>query len=158
MNDAWKDLYKKPQETDVQHTGPLLFYTELVIDHANHPRNVGELEDADGEVILGDPECGDQIKIGIKICDNRITDIKFKSNGCAGAIATNSMMTELAKGKTIEEALQLTDDDVIIALGGIPERKKNCSLMGVTGLRNAIEDCYKKGRLRPENTREESVA
>jgi nitrogen fixation NifU-like protein len=158
MNDAWKDLYKKPQETDVQHTGPLLFYTELVIDHANHPRNVGELEDADGEVILGDPECGDQIKIGIKICDNRITDIKFKSNGCAGAIATNSMMTELAKGKTIEEALQLTDDDVIIALGGIPERKKNCSLMGVTGLRSAIEDCYKKGRLRPENTREESVA
>jgi nitrogen fixation NifU-like protein len=124
MNDAWKNLYKKPQEPDVEHTGPLLFYTELVIDHFTNPRNVGELENPDGEVLLGDPECGDQMKIGIKICGNRITDIKFKSNGCAGAIATSSMMTELAKGKTIEEALQLTDDDVVLALGGVPERKK----------------------------------
>jgi nitrogen fixation NifU-like protein len=148
MNDEWKYLYKKQQETDVQHAGPMLFYTELVIDHSTNPRNVGEMEDADGEVILGDPECGDQMRIGIKICDNRITDIKFTSNGCAGAIAASSMMTELAKGKTIEEALQLTDDDIIIALGGIPERKKNCSLMGVTGLRSAIEDCYRKGVLK----------
>ena len=148
MNDAWKNLYKKPQEPEVQHTGPLLFYTELVIEHFTNPRNVGEMEAADGEVVLGDPECGDQMKISIKICDNRITDIKFKSNGCAGAIAASSMMTELAKGMTIEEALQLTDDDVIIALGGVPENKKNCSLMGVTGLRGAIEDSYRKGALK----------
>jgi nitrogen fixation NifU-like protein len=158
MNDEWKDLYKKPQEHSVQHTGPLLFYNELIIDHFTNPRNVGELEHPDGEVVVGDPVCGDQMKVSIKICDNRIVDIKFKSYGCPGAIATSSMMTELAKGKTIEEALRLTDDDVVIALGGIPERKKHCSLMGVTGLQGAIEDCYRKGTLKPEKNHEKSVS
>src|SRR4030042_3438379 len=147
MNDEWKDLYKKPHEYSVQDTGPLLCYNELIIDHFTNPRNVGELEDPDGEVVVGDPACGDQMKVSIRIFDNRIVDIKFKSYGCPGAIATSSMMTELAKGKTIEEALKLTDDDVVIALGGIPERKKHCSLMGVTGLRGAIEDYYRKGML-----------
>jgi len=158
MNDEWKDLYKKPQEHNREHTGPLLFYTELVIDHFTNPRNVGELENPDGEVVVGDPSCGDQMKVSIKICDNRIVDIKFKSYGCPGAIATSSMMTELAKGKTIEEALKLTDDDVVIALGGIPERKKHCSLMGVGGLRGAIEDCFRKGIIKPGKTDEKSVS
>lgn len=158
MSEEWKDVYKKPQEPDVQHTGPLLFYTELVIDHFTNPRNVGELENPDGEVVVGDPACGDQMKVSIKIQDNRIIDIKFKSYGCPGAIATSSMMTELAKGRTIEEALELTDDDVVMALEGIPERKKHCSLMGVTGLRGAIEDCFRKGVLKRGKTDEKRVS
>lgn len=158
MSDEWKDLYKKPQEPDVLHAGPLLFYNEMVIDHFTNPRNVGELENPDGEVVVGDPACGDQMKVGIRINNYRIEDIKFKSYGCPGAIATSSMMTELAKGRTIAEALELTDDEVVIALGGIPERKKHCSLMGVTGLRGAIEDFLRKGVIKPGKTYEKSVS
>ena len=144
MGEEWKDLYKKPQELTTPHTGPILFYNDLVIDHFTNPRNVGELEDPDGEAVVGDPSCGDQMKVAIKVDNNRIIDITFKSYGCPGAIATSSMMTELAKGKTIEEARALTDDDVIVALGGIPEKKKHCSLMGVTSLLEAIKDYSKK--------------
>lgn len=144
MGDEWKDLYKKQGEYPVQHTGPLLFYNDLVIDHLTNPRNVGELENPDGEAVVGDPSCGDQMKVAIRVDNNKIVDIKFRSNGCQGAIAANSMMTELAKGKTIEEAQKLTDDDIILALGGIPEGKEQCSLMGVTGLREAIKDYLKK--------------
>jgi nitrogen fixation NifU-like protein len=158
MNDEWKEMYNKPPEPVAQHTGPLLFYTELVIDHFTNPRNVGEIENPDGEAVVGDPACGDQMKVSIKLCGNRITDIKFKSYGCPGAIATSSMMTEMAKGKTIEEALELTDDDVIMALEGIPERKKHCSLMGITGLRGAIEDFLRKGMVKPGKTNEKSVS
>ena len=140
MGDEWKDLYKKPKEQPAHHEGPLLFYNDLVIDHFTNPRNVGELKNPDGQVVLGDPSCGDQTTLSIKIDNNRIVDIKFKSNGCTGAIASNSMVTELAKGKTVEEALKLTDDDVVIALGGVPEEKKLCSLMGVAGLQGALED------------------
>ena len=140
MGDEWKDLYKKPTEQPVHHEGPVLFYNDLVIDHFTNPRNVGDLKNPDGQVILGDPSCGDQTTLSIKIEDNRIVDIKFKSNGCTGAIATNSMVTELAKGITVEEALKLTDDDVVIALGGMPEEKKLCSLMGVAGLQGALQD------------------
>lgn len=158
VSDEWKNLYKQAQTPDVQHAGPLLFYNELVIDHFTNPRNVGDLENPDGQAIVGDPSCGDQMKVSIKICDNRIADIKFKSYGCPGAIATSSMMTELAKGKTIEEALELTDDDIVIALGGIPERKKHCSLMGVAGLRGALEDYFKKGMQRTGKKNEKSVS
>ena len=140
MGDEWKDLYKKPQEQHAHHEGPVLFYNDLVIDHFTNPRNVGELKNPDGRVVLGDPSCGDQTTLSIKIENNRIVDIKFKSNGCTGAIATNSMVTELAKGKTVEDALKLTDDDVVIALGGMPEEKKLCSLMGVAGLQGAVKD------------------
>ena len=158
MTDDWKNLYKKAQPQDFvsNHTGPLLFYNELVIDHFTNPRNVGELENPDGQVVIGDPSCGDEMKVCIKVEGNRIVDIKFKSYGCPGAIATSSMMTEMAKGKTIEEAQKITDDDVVIALGGVPERKKHCSLMGVSGLLEAINNylnrkkavidtCYEKG-------------
>ena len=140
MGDEWKDLYKKPKEQPPHHEGPVLFYNDLVIDHFTNPRNVGELKNPDGQVVLGDPACGDQTTLTVKIENNRIVDIKFKSNGCTGAIATSSMVTELAKGKSVEEALKLTDDDVVIALGGMPEEKKLCSLMGVAGLQGALED------------------
>ena len=144
MGDEWKDLYKKQNEQPPHHEGPVLFYNDLVIDHFTNPRNVGELKNPEGQVVLGDPACGDQTTLTIKIENNRIVDIKFKSNGCTGAIATSSMVTELAKGKTVEEALKLTDDDVVIALGGMPEEKNLCSLMGVAGLQGALKDYLRK--------------
>jgi nitrogen fixation NifU-like protein len=137
----WMDHYRKAKrpEPDLSE-GPVLFYNERVIDHFTNPRNVGEMDDADGYALIGDPSCGDQMMLWIRVENERIIDITFKSFGCPGAIATSSMMTTLAKGKTIREAKQLTDDDVIDALGGIPERKKHCSLMGVTSLLEAIKN------------------
>lgn len=125
-----------------RHSGPILFYNEDVIDHFTNPRNVGELSESetDGYGLVGDPSCGDQMKLWISIRLNRIDKIAFKSFGCPGAIATSSMLTDLAKGKTIEEAKGITDDDVVEALGGIPERKKHCSLLGVLALQAAIKD------------------
>ena len=157
MGDEWKDLYKQ-KEQPVQHSGPLLYYNDLVIDHFTNPRNVGELENPDGRVVVGDPSCGDQMMVSLKISDNRIVNIKFKSYGCPGAIATSSMMTELAKGKTIDEALTLTDDDVVIALGGIPEKKKHCSLMGVTGLQEALQGYLKRLTIQSEQKHEKSIS
>jgi len=150
MGEEWKNFYRKQQEPLPHHTGPLLFYNDLVIDHFTNPRNVGEVENANGEVVVGDPSCGDQMKVSIRVEGNRIVDIKFKSYGCPGAIATSSMMTELAKGKTVEDALRITDDDVIISLGGIPERKKHCSLMGIMGLQEAIKNYWEKQKAQPE--------
>jgi nitrogen fixation NifU-like protein len=122
--------------------GPVLFYNEVVIDHFMNPRNVGELaeNDTDGFGLVGDPSCGDQMKLWISVRAGRIARVAFKSFGCPGAIATSSMLTALAEGKTIEEAESITDDDVIEALGGIPEKKRHCSLLGVRALRAAIED------------------
>jgi len=143
----WKDLYSKESELDeefVSPEGPVLFYNEIVIDHFTNPRNVGEIEDADGYALIGDPSCGDQMKLWIKVEQGRITDIKFKSFGCPGAIATSSMCTLMAMGKTIEEAKQLTDDDIIAALEGIPAHKEHCSLMGVNALQEAIRNYEQK--------------
>lgn len=125
-----------------QVAGPVLFYNEAVIDHFMNPRNVGELgaDEADGFGLVGDPSCGDQLKLWISVREGRISRIAFKSFGCPGAIATSSMLTELASGKTIEEARSITDDDVIESLGGIPERKRHCSLLGVKALMVAIDD------------------
>jgi nitrogen fixation NifU-like protein len=125
-----------------QYSGPILFYNEDVIDHFTNPRNVGELPESetDGYGLVGDPSCGDQMKLWICIRSDRIDKIGFKSFGCPGAIATSSMLTDLAKGRTIEEARRITDDDVVEALGGIPERKKHCSLLGVLALQAAIKD------------------
>jgi nitrogen fixation protein NifU and related proteins len=127
-------------------SGPLLFYNEVVIDHFIRPRNVGELPEADGFGLVGDPSCGDQMKLWIAVRDGRIAEIVFKSFGCPGAIATSSMLTALAEGKTIAEAKCITDDEVVEALGGIPERKRHCSLLGVRALQSAIEDWEKRGR------------
>lgn len=125
-----------------EYQGPILFYNEVVIDHFTNPRNVGELEEGetDGFGLVGDPFCGDQMKLWIVVRSNVISKIVFKSFGCPGAIATSSMLTVLAQGKTVEEAELITDDDVVNALGGIPEKKKHCSLLGVRALHAAITD------------------
>jgi len=122
--------------------GPVLYYNDIVIDHFRNPRNVGKLKrrDTDGFALVGDPTCGDQMKLWISVRSGRIADIAFRSYGCPGAIATSSMLTELARGKTLEEAKEITDDDVVEALGGIPARKRHCSLLGVQALHAAIED------------------
>jgi nitrogen fixation NifU-like protein len=122
------------------------YYNQHVMDHFIDPQNIGEIPDdvADGISITGDPSCGDQMKLWIKVDSGRIADIKFKSFGCPGAISTSSMMTVLAKGKTIEEAKKITDDDIVKALGGIPEKKRHCSLMGTEALVNAIKDYEQK--------------
>ena len=145
--DDWMDLYRKETEAEEEFSiaeGPVLFYNELVADHSANPRNMGEIADADGVAVVGDPTCGDQMKLWIKIDDGIIADIKFTSNGCAGAIAASSMCTVLAIGKTIQEAKQLTDDDIIIALEGIPQLDKNCSLSGVAALHAAINNYEQK--------------
>lgn len=120
--------------------GPVLYYTDTVIDHFMHPRNVGEHpgDDADAYAQIGDPGCGDQMKLWFSVHEGRISKIAFKSFGCPGAIATSSMLTVLAEGKTIEDAMNITDDEVVNALGGIPENKKHCSLLGVQALQAAI--------------------
>jgi nitrogen fixation NifU-like protein len=125
-----------------EYSGPILFYNESVIDHFMNPRNAGELPESetDGYGLVGDPSCGDQMKLWISVRSGRIENIAFKSFGCPGAIATSSMLTDLAKGKSIEEARRITVVDVIEALGGIPERKKHCSLLGVLALQAAIKD------------------
>lgn len=122
--------------------GPVLSYNETVLDHFVNPRNVGELDEADtdGFGLVGDPSCGDQMKLWIAVREGRIARIAFKSFGCPGAIATSSMLTALAEGKTIDQAKGITDDDVVEALGGIPERKRHCSLLGVRALHAAMGD------------------
>jgi nitrogen fixation NifU-like protein len=119
-------------------------YNNTVIDHFMCPRNVGSMNDADGEGKCGDPTCGDFLTIYIKVRNHVIKDISFLVFGCAAAIATSSMTTELAKGKSIEEALKLTEEDIVQALGGLPENKKHCSNLGIKALHNAINDYLKK--------------
>ena len=119
-------------------------YTEKVMDHFRHPRNMGEISDADGVGTVGNPVCGDLMTIYIKVKDNRLEDIKFKTFGCGSAIATSSMITELAKGKTLEEGLQITRANVADSLGGLPAVKMHCSNLAADALHAAIEDYYKK--------------
>jgi len=119
-------------------------YTEKVKDHFFHPRNVGEIKDADGVGTVGNPTCGDVMSIYIKVKDEKIGDIKFKTFGCAAAIATSSVLTEMAKGKTLDEALKITRDDVANELGGLPAIKLHCSNLAADALRAAIADYRKK--------------
>jgi nitrogen fixation NifU-like protein len=121
-----------------------LVYNETLIDHFMHPRNVGEIENPDSMAIVGDPTCGDFIRVYLKVEDGRISAFKFLTQGCPGAISTSSIATELATGKTLEEALKLTDNDVIKAAGGIPARKTHCSLLAIKGLHEAILNYEKK--------------
>lgn len=109
-----------------------------------NPRNVGEIPDADGVGTVGNPVCGDLMTVYIKVKDNRLVDVKFKTFGCGAAIATSSMITELAKGKTIEEALKITRGDVADSLGGLPPIKMHCSNLAADALHAAIEDYKKK--------------
>ncbi|MBW2992150.1 Fe-S cluster assembly scaffold protein NifU [Candidatus Woesearchaeota archaeon] len=119
-------------------------YSQKVMEHFKNPKNVGEIKDADGTGKVGNPVCGDVMEIFIKIKDNKIEDIKFKTYGCVAAIATTSMLTELAKGKTIDEAKKLTRDDVADELGGLPPIKMHCSNLAADALREAIEDYSRK--------------
>jgi nitrogen fixation NifU-like protein len=119
-------------------------YSQKVMEHFRNPRNMGEIPDADGVGTVGNPICGDMMQIFIKVKDNRLEDVKFKTFGCGAAIATSSMITELAKGKTIEEALKITRADVADALEGLPPIKMHCSNLAADGLRAAIEDYLKK--------------
>lgn len=119
-------------------------YSEKVIDHFTNPRNQGEIEDADAVGKVGNPTCGDLIWIYIKVEDDIITDVKFKTFGCAAAIATSSMITELTKGKTLKEAYQVTRSDVAENLEGLPPIKMHCSNLAADGLHKAIEDYLKK--------------
>lgn len=119
-------------------------YSEKVMDHFKNPRNMGEIPDADGVGTVGNPVCGDLMSVYIKVKDNHIADIKFKTFGCGAAIATSSMVTELAKGKTLEEAMKTTRSDVADALDGLPKQKMHCSNLAADALRAAIEDYYKK--------------
>ena len=135
-------------------------YSEKVMDHFANPRNVGEIEDADGIGSVGNPVCGDVMKMYIKVRDNVIVDAKFKTFGCGAAIATSSMATELIKGKPIEEALKLTNKTVVEALDGLPKVKIHCSVLAEEALKNALDDYYKKtGISSPANlkTREKAV-
>jgi len=119
-------------------------YTEKVIEHYTNPRNVGEIEGANGIGEVGNPTCGDIMKIYLKIENNVIVDIKFKTFGCGAAIATSSISTEMVKGKTIEEALKLTNKDVVEALDGLPPVKVHCSLLAEEAIKTAIADYYRK--------------
>jgi len=124
-------------------------YSEKVMEHFRHPRNMGEIPDADGVGEVGNPVCGDIMKIFLKIRENRIEDIRFQTFGCAAAIATSSMVTELAKGKTLEEAWAITNRDVADSLEGLPPIKMHCSLLAEEGIHKAINDYRKRQGLPP---------
>lgn len=115
-------------------------YSEKVMEYFMNPKNIGEIENPDGVGEVGNPRCGDIMRITIKVEDDRITDVKFKTFGCVAAIATSSMITEMAKGKTIEEALQLTNESVAEALDGLPPVKMHCSNLAADALHAAIRD------------------
>ncbi|MBD3304217.1 Fe-S cluster assembly scaffold protein NifU [Candidatus Woesearchaeota archaeon] len=115
-------------------------YSEKVIEHFKKPHNVGKIEDADGVGTVGNRACGDVMKLYIKVKDNKIVDIKFETMGCAAAIATSSIITDLAKGKTIEEAMKITKDNVVEELEGLPPVKVHCSLLAIDALHAAIKD------------------
>lgn len=121
-------------------------YTELVRDHFFNPRNVGEIKDADGVGTVGNPKCGDVMTIYIRVKDERIIDIKFKTYGCAAAIASSSIATELVKGKTLKEAMKLTRDNVANELGGLPAVKMHCSNLAADALHEAIKDYRNKNK------------
>ena len=130
-------------------------YSEKVIEHFSSPRNVGEIEKADGIGQVGNPVCGDIMKMFIKVQNNIIVDVKFKTFGCGAAIATSSISTEMIKGKTIDEALALKNTDVVSSLGGLPPVKLHCSVLAEEAIHEAIADYYRKeGKLSEEEIRE----
>ncbi|OGX39939.1 MAG: Fe-S cluster assembly scaffold protein NifU [Omnitrophica WOR_2 bacterium RIFCSPLOWO2_01_FULL_41_12] len=121
-----------------------LNYSDKVMDHFTHPRNVGEIPDASGIGNVGNPVCGDVMRMYIKVENDIIVDAKFKTFGCGAAISTSSMVTEMVKGKTVEEALQISNRAVAEALGGLPPIKMHCSVLAEQALRAALADYYKK--------------
>ncbi|MBW2090913.1 MAG: Fe-S cluster assembly scaffold protein NifU [Deltaproteobacteria bacterium] len=134
-------------------------YSETVKEHFKNPRNVGEIKNADGIGEIGNPVCGDMMTIYLKVEDERIEDIKFLTFGCGAAIAVSSMLTEMAKGKTLEEAKKITNKDVAQALEGLPKNKLHCSNLGADALQLAIKDYEDKkagkARVKPEEDKHE---
>lgn len=127
-------------------------YSDKVMDHFENPRNVGVIENPDGVGEVGNPTCGDIMKMYLKIEDDKIVDVKFKTFGCGSAIATSSMATELIKGKSIDEALELTNNAVVEALDGLPARKIHCSVLAEDAIKAALVDYYTKtGKEMPES-------
>jgi nitrogen fixation NifU-like protein len=115
-------------------------YSDKVIEHFQNPRNVGDITDSDGVGKVGSPVCGDMMEVYIKVKDGRLEDVKYKTFGCGAAVASGSMGTEMVKGKTIEEAMKITNMQVAEALDGLPEEKLHCSNLAADGIRAAIED------------------
>jgi nitrogen fixation NifU-like protein len=135
-------------------------YSPIVLDHFKNPRNVGDISDADGLGEVGNPVCGDMMSVYIKVEGDRLADVKFKTFGCGAAIAVSSMITEMAKGKTLEEALKISNKDVAEALGGLPPNKLHCSNLGADALHAAIKNYLdrKAGKVvAPEQEREEHI-
>ena len=124
-------------------------YSEKVLDHFSNPRNVGEIEDADGVGEVGNAKCGDIMKMYIKVDKGIITDVKFKTFGCGAAVATSSMATELIKGKPIEDALKLTNKAVVEALDGLPAVKLHCSVLAERAIKSALSDYYTRQGIDP---------
>jgi len=128
-------------------------YSEKVMDHFRNPRNVGEIEDADGIGEVGNAKCGDIMKMYLKIDDDTITDVKFKTFGCGAAVATSSMATELIKGRTVKDALKLTNSAVVEALEGLPPVKIHCSVLAEQAVKTAVKDYYeRRGLTAPPET------
>ncbi|NMB84722.1 MAG: Fe-S cluster assembly scaffold protein NifU [Methanothrix sp.] len=125
-------------------------YSKLVMDHFMDPHNVGELESPDGYGKVGNPACGDMMEIFIKVKDEKIDEIKFRTFGCGAAIATSSMATEMAKGRTLDEAIKITRKDVADALGGLPPQKMHCSNLAADALHLAIENYLQKSNSNKE--------
>ena len=120
----------------------MALYSDIVMNHFMHPRNVGEIENPDGVGQVGNAKCGDIMKMYLKIRDNVIQDVKFETFGCGSAIASSSMATEMVKGKTIDEALAVTNRQVVDALGGLPAHKLHCSVLAEESIKSAIKDYY----------------
>ncbi|MBQ8615386.1 MAG: Fe-S cluster assembly scaffold protein NifU [Clostridia bacterium] len=121
-----------------------MLYSEKVMDHFRNPRNVGEMPDADGVGEVGNAKCGDIMRMYIKVKDNIITDVKFMTFGCGSAIATSSIATEMIKGQPIEKALELSNQAVVEALGGLPTHKIHCSVLAEEAVKSAVKDYYDK--------------
>ncbi len=125
-------------------------YSDKVIEHFQNPRNVGEISDPDGRAKVGSEVCGDVMEVYIRVSDGRLEDVKYKTFGCGAAVASGSMGTEMVKGKTVEEAMLITDKQVADALDGLPEEKLHCSNLAAEGIREAIKDylarrCVERG-------------
>jgi nitrogen fixation NifU-like protein len=125
-------------------------YTEKVMDHFRNPRNVGKIENPDGVGKVGNPTCGDVLHLYIKVKDDRIDDVKFETFGCAAAIATSSIATEMIKGKRLDEALKISNKAVAESLDGLPPAKMHCSLLAEEGIRKAIEDYRSKQKAKED--------
>ena len=126
-----------------------MLYSEKVMDHFANPRNVGEIEDADGIGEVGNAKCGDIMKMYIKVDNGILTDVKFKTFGCGAAVATSSIATEMIKGKSIDEALKLTNKAVVEALEGLPPQKLHCSVLAEQAMKSAISDYYTRQGIDP---------